>query len=83
MRPFDGEESWGIPWPVDNMGVPAGSHATPSQKKRLGKERRQQSDAKVLPEGRTLMMMMMTIDTFCNMKLRLKVLQIIVSLTAI
>ena len=35
--PFDGVELWGIPRPVDTMGVPAGSHATPSQKKRLGK----------------------------------------------
>ena len=25
----------GNTWPVDNMGVPAGFHATPSQKKRL------------------------------------------------
>ena len=27
----------GIPWPVDTMGVSAGSHATSSQKDRLGK----------------------------------------------
>ena len=37
VRPFDGEELWGIPWPIHTTGVPAESHATPSQKKRLGK----------------------------------------------
>ena len=37
MRPFDGEELWGIPWPVDTMDVSAGSHATLSQKDRLRK----------------------------------------------
>src|SRR2546425_9470023 len=40
MRPFDGEKLWGIPWRVDTMDVPAGSHATPSQKNRLGKMER-------------------------------------------
>ena len=58
MRPFDGEELWGIPWQVDTMGVPAGSHATPSQKKRLEKGSGQGPGAKDLPEGRTLMMKM-------------------------
>src|SRR6059036_390571 len=37
--PFDGEELWGIPRPIHTTGVPAESHATPSQKKRLGKGR--------------------------------------------
>src|SRR5437899_5942545 len=37
VRPFDGEELWGIPWPIHTTGVPAESHATPSHKKRLGK----------------------------------------------
>ena len=46
----------GIPWLVDNMGVPAGFHATLSQKKRMGKWRGQGSGAKDLPEGETLMM---------------------------
>src|SRR5437899_3560495 len=36
---FDGEELWGIPWPIHTTGVPAESHATPSQKKSLGKGR--------------------------------------------
>src|SRR3989442_1618221 len=55
VRPFDGEDLWGITWPVDTIGIPAKSHATPSQKKRLGKGKGQGSDAKELPEGRTLM----------------------------
>ena len=38
--PFSGEALWGIPWPVDNMGVPARSNTTFSQKKRLGKRER-------------------------------------------
>ncbi len=37
VRPFDGEELWGIPWPIHTTGVPAESHAIPSQKKRLRK----------------------------------------------
>ena len=37
MRLFDGEKLRGIPWPVGAIGIPAGFHATPSQKKRLGK----------------------------------------------
>src|SRR2546425_159903 len=37
VRPFDGEELWGIPWPIHTTGVPAESHATPNHKKRLGK----------------------------------------------
>src|SRR2546425_861832 len=39
VRPFDGEELWGIPWPIHTMEVPAEFHATTSQKKRLGKGR--------------------------------------------
>src|SRR3989442_884149 len=38
--PFDGEELRGHPWPVDTIGVPVGSHATPSQNKRLRKRER-------------------------------------------
>src|SRR3989442_14997050 len=30
VRPFDGEELRGIPWPIHTTGVPAESHATPS-----------------------------------------------------
>src|SRR3989442_15576819 len=69
MRPFNGEESWRIPWPVDTMGVSAGSHAAPSQKKTGEKGevkdhvprtcRGQRSYTKDLPEGRTLTVMMM------------------------
>src|SRR2546425_13126678 len=57
--PFDGEELWGIPRPVDTMGVPAGSHATPSQKKRLGKMMRPRTRCQGSAESRTRMMMVM------------------------
>src|SRR5437867_2628264 len=40
VRPFDGEEFWGISWPLDTMDVSAGCHAAPSQNKRLGKMQR-------------------------------------------
>ena len=40
VHPFYEEELWGKPWPVDTIGVSAGSHATPIQKKRLGKRER-------------------------------------------
>src|SRR2546425_5248875 len=30
---FDGEEMWRISWPVDTMGVPTESHATPVKRR--------------------------------------------------
>ena len=48
---------------MNTIGVPAVSHATSSQKKRLGKERGQgRPRAKDLPEARTLMMMKISND---------------------
>src|SRR5438876_403954 len=46
----------GIPWPIDIMGLSAGSHATSAKKGNWGKGKRQGPGAKDLPEGRTLMM---------------------------
>src|SRR3989442_912993 len=40
VRTLNGEELRRILWPVYIMGVSAGSHATPSQKERLGKRER-------------------------------------------
>ena len=34
-------EGVGMPWPVDTKGVPAGSHAAPSQRRDWGKGRGQ------------------------------------------
>ena len=44
---------------IHSMGVRAGSHATPSQKKRLGKLRGLEPGDKDLPECRTIIMMKM------------------------
>ena len=52
LSPRDGKELRGIPEPVDAMGDPAGSHATPRQKKRRGKGRGQGPLAKDVPECR-------------------------------
>ena len=39
VRPFDGEQMWGITWPVEIRGVPTWLHAIPRERKRLGKRR--------------------------------------------
>src|SRR3989442_9527558 len=57
-RPSDGEELRRIPWPINTMGVPLRSPMQHLVRKRYwGKRRGQESGTKVLPEGRTLMML--------------------------
>src|SRR5437867_3537478 len=67
MLPFDGEELWGIPLPVDTMGVPTESHA-PSQKKRLGKRERPNTSFRCQePEIRTVMMTVSLLDELATL----------------